>query len=146
MAVLKSITSANSEYLLLCPAVFAVGQALEQFDSDNAFDTEEVTPVDVKKGVDGFMASGWIPHLTKQTIHFMADSDSIETIDQIFYAQEQQREIIQLNASIWLPGPGTVYTCRNGRLTKWKPLPDAKKMLEAQTCEITWDVVQRSNA
>lgn len=143
---LRTITSANSEFLLLCAQVFPVGQPLQQFDSDNAFDTEDVVPVETKKGVDGFMASGWVPHMTKQTVHFMADSNSIDVIDQIFYVQEQQREVVVLSASIWLPGPGTIYTCSNGRLTKWKPLPDAKKMLEAQTAEFTWDVVTRSNA
>lgn len=143
---LKTITSANSEFLLLCPQVFPVGQVLEQFDTDNAFDTEDVTPVETKLGVDGNMASGWVPHLTKMTIHFMADSDSIDTIDQIYAVQDQQREVIVLNASIWLPSVGRVYTCTNGRLTKWKPLPDAKKLLEAQTAELTWERVTRQNA
>lgn len=143
---LKSITSANSDFLLLCPAVFASGQSLGQFDSDAAFDTEEVTPAETKQGVDGRMASGWVPHLTKMTLHFMADSDSIDIIDQIYYVQEQQREVVQLNASIWLPSVGRVYTCTNGRLVGWKPLPDAKKLLEAQICKLTWETVARSNA
>jgi hypothetical protein len=143
---LRTITSANSEFLLTCLQVFPVGQPLQQFDTDNAIDTEEITPVETKLGVDAFMASGWVPHLQKMTVHFMADSLSIDTIDQIYYVQEQQQEIVVLSASILLPSLQRVYTCSNGRLTKWKPLPDAKKLLEGQTAEFTWNTVRRSNA
>lgn len=143
---LKTITSANSEFALICPAVFAFPQIIQQFETDNAFDTEDVSPVEVKQGVDGFMASGFTPFLTKMTVHLMADSDSIATFDQIFAVQKQQREVVRLDASIWLPATGVVYTCSNGRLTKWKPLPDAKKLLDAQTAELTWETVDPSNA
>lgn len=146
MAAFKTITAANSEFVLLCPAAFAGPQFLQQYATDDAFDTEDVTPVETKQGVDGFMASGFTPFLTKMTVHLMADSDSIDTFDQIFAVMKSQREVVRLDASIWLPATGKVYTCTNGRLTKWKPLPDAKKLLDPQNAELTWESVDPSNA
>lgn len=142
---MATLTAANSEFVIVCPAVFAVPQFLEGYSSDDAFDTEEMTIAETKKGVDGIKSAGWLPSIPKQNIHLQADSNAIDIFDQIFAAMKQAREIVRLDASIVLPGQGTVYIMTNGTLVKYKPLPDVKKLLEPQNFGIEWAEVDKSN-
>lgn len=143
---MATITAANSEFVIVCPQVFAVPQVIEGYATEDAFDTEEVTIAEVKVGVDGKKSEGFTPFLTPQSIHLQADSNSIFVFDQIFAAMKAAREVVRIDGSIWLPGPGTVYSMNNGTLTKYKPLPDAKKLLEAQSFTIVWGSTDKSNA
>lgn len=142
---MATITAANSEFVIVCPQVFAVPQTLQGYATDDAFDTEEVTLAETKLGVDAFKSAGFIPYLITQAIHLQADSTAIAVFDAIAQAMTSSREVVELTGSIWLPGPGTVYDMANGTLTKYKPLPDVKKLLEPQNFSIVWQSATKSN-
>lgn len=138
---MATITSANSEYILTIPLVFAVAQPLDRYATDDAFDTEDVTPVEAKMGVDGKMSYGFTPFMTKQILHFQADSDSIAVFDTWLQAMETVNEVFPADGSIILPAVGKIVTLTNGVLTRAKKLPDNKKLLEPQSYELTWEKV-----
>lgn len=138
---MATITAANSEFILSIPGVFTVDQPLDGYATDDAFDNEDVVPSEAKLGVDGKMSAGYTPYLFKQMIHLQADSDAILIFDGWRQAMDTVREVFFANGTIILPAVGKIVTLTKGTLTRAKPLPDVKKLLEAQTYEITWNKV-----
>jgi hypothetical protein len=138
---MATITAANSEFVLRIPGVFSVDQPLEGYATDDAFDNEDVVPTEAKLGVDAIMSAGYTPYLFKQMIHLQADSDAIFVFDQWRQAMDTVREVFFASGTIILPAVGKIVTLTKGTLTRAKPLPDVKELLEAQTYEITWQSV-----
>lgn len=141
---MATITSANSEFIIRVPDVFAVDQPLQGFATDDAFSSEDVSPAEVKMGVDGVMSGGFTPFPTKMLIHFQADSPSIQTFTDWLQAMEAVRETFIANGVIQLPAVGKIITLTKGILTRAKKIPDVKKLLDPQTFEITWQTVSVS--
>ena len=141
---MATLTSANSQFTLNVPGVFPGPITLQGYATDDAFGTEEVSPVEAKIGVDGRKSSGFTPYLVRQTIHLQADSQSVILFDQWLGALQAAGDDLVASASIWSPSLNKVWDCQNGSLTKAKTVPDAKKIFEAQTYEITWESVQVS--
>lgn len=139
---MATITAANSEFILSIPGVFSVDQPLDGYATDDAFDSEDVSPTEAKIGVDAKMSAGYTPYLFKQVIHLQADSDAIQVFDDWRQAMDTVREVFFASGTILLPAVGKIVTLTKGTLTRAKPLPDVKKLLEPQTYEITWQGVQ----
>jgi hypothetical protein len=142
---MATLTSANSEFILNVPDVFAGPVVLQGYATDDAFDTEDVNPVEAKIGVDGRKSSGFTPYLVKQVIHLQADSPAVAIFDQWLGALNAAQDDLVASASIWSPSLGKAWSCINGSLTRAKIVPDAKKIFESQNYEITWESVQVSN-
>lgn len=143
----RTITSANSIFTLTpgVAAGFVAPIQVQGFATDDAFDIEDVNPVEVRKGVDGKKSSGYTPYTVKQSIHLQADSPSIDLFDQWLNAMDSIREDITCGGSIVIPSVGKVYTLLNGSITRVSKMAPNKKVLEPQTYEITWDAVQVAN-
>lgn len=140
---MATITAANSEFILRIPGVFSVDQPLDGYATDDAFDSEDVSPTEAKLGVDAKMSAGYTPYLFKQLIHLQADSDAIFVFDTWRQSMDQVQEVFYAdNGTILLPAVGKIVTLTKGTLTRAKPLPDVKKLLDPQTYEITWQRVQ----
>ncbi len=142
---MSTLTSANSEFTLTVPDVFPGPVTLQGYATDDAFDTEDVNPVEARIGVDGRKSSGFTPYLVKQVIHLQADSPAIELFDQWLGALNAARDDLTASGSIWAPSLGKTWALTNGSLTRGKPVPDAKKVFEPQTYEITWERVDVSS-
>lgn len=142
----RTLTSANSEFVINVPAVFAGPQVIQGYMTDDAFGAEDVNPVEAKIGVDGRKSSGYTPYLVKQLIHVQADSPSIDFFEQWLAALNAVRDDLTADdASIWAPSLGKAYAFTNGSLTRAKPMPDAKKIFDGQSYEITWAFLDISN-
>lgn len=141
----KTITSTNSEYTLVIPGVFPVGQPLQGYAADDAFSNEAPDFAEIRMGVDGIMSAGYTPAPTKQTVTLQPDSPSIAVFDTWLGAIKAGREIVYANASIVLPGVQKSYTLTKGVLTTPKQMPDVKKVLEPQTYVITWESILPAN-
>lgn len=141
MAAQKTITSANSVFALKIAGVYDSPQILKGYAADDAFSTSDVTPNEVLMGVDGIMSFGFTPYTTEMNISFQADSPSIVIMDNWIKAQLQARETFVASGEITLSGTGRKYTATKGVMTKGKPLPDAKKVLQPVTYTITWESV-----
>lgn len=142
---MSSITSANSEFVLVIPEVFGGPVILQGYAVDDAFGSEDVSPVEAKMGVDGRKSSGFTPYMVKMLIHLMPDSPATAIFDQWNGALYAARDDLQASGSIWSPSLGKAWTLNNGSLTRFKPIPDAKKVFDAQTYEITWESTPVTN-
>ena len=141
MAAKRTITSANSVFTLVVPDVFPVPQTLQGYAVDDAFDTESVEISEALMGVDGKMSAGYTPAITVMTVHLMADSPSVDLFDAWRGAETQAQEVFFAQATISLPSVGKGYVLNNGVLTGYKPISDAKKVLQAVAYTIKWEAV-----
>lgn len=137
-----SITSANSQIFLAVANVFPVAQQIQGYAAEDIFDSEDVELAEVQLGLDGKQASGWIPHNVKWRITLIANSPSIAFFEAWIAAQNALQDVYTATGNVLLKGPGRKYAMSNGTLTRAKLMPDAKKTLQPQTYEITWESVQ----
>jgi hypothetical protein len=71
------------------------------------------------------------------------DSPSLAYFDQWLAAMDTGLDAYPASGVITMPGNGAVYTLTQGWLTQYKNMPDAKKLLQPQEMEITWQLVQK---
>ncbi|TAM15968.1 MAG: hypothetical protein EPN65_16775 [Pandoraea sp.] len=136
-----SITSANSQILLAVATIFPVAQPIQGYSAEDIFESEDVELAEVQLGLDGKQASGWIPFNVKWRITLRANSDSISFFDTWIASQNALQDIYTATGTVTLKGPGKKYSLVNGTLTRGRIIPDAKKTLQPQTYEITWEQV-----
>lgn len=144
MAAIKTITSANSVFALRIAGVYDTPQILKGYAADDAFSTSDMSPSEVLMGVDGVMSAGFTPYPLEMNISFQADSPSIKIMDSWIKSMQNSREIFWAYGEITLPSTGLKYTATKGTMTKGKPLPDAKKVLQPVTYTITWESITPS--
>ncbi len=142
---MATLTSANSEFVLTIPDVFAGPVIIQGYATDDAFGSEDVSPVEAKIGVDARKSSGYTPYLIKVPIHIQSDSPAIQIFDQWNGAILAAKDDLTCSGSIWSPSLGLAWALNNGSLTRFKPIPDAKKIFEARTFEITFESIEVSN-
>jgi hypothetical protein len=138
MASFKTITSANSVYMLQILDLFPTAQQLQGYSTDAAFATESYDPVEAMMGVDGIMSAGWVPVIKKQTISLQADSSSCDIFDAWNSAQQTARELYFAMGTIVLPALGKEYTMWKGVLSTYVPHAEAAKTLRFRQFGITW--------
>lgn len=136
---MATLTTANSEFIILVPLVFSSPQIIQGYATDDAFGTEDVTPTEAKIGVDAKKSSGRTPYLTKMLIHIQSDSPANDIFEQWNGAIIAANDDLTASGSIMSPSLGKAWTLNNGSLTRYKVIPDAKKLFEARTYEITWE-------
>lgn len=135
----KTITAANSVYLLTIPGLYSTAQLLQGYATDDAFATEAVDTAEVVKGVDGNMSAGFVPYLTKQTLMLQADSNSQEIFENWLAAMLEAREVLYANATLSIPSLERKYAMIKGVLTNVQATPSAKKTMQPRPWIITWD-------
>lgn len=141
---MSTITSANSKltFTVRSPAGIVVGPfTVQGYASDDAFATDAVERAIAMMGVDGFMSAGYVPSMTPQTIHLQADSPSIDLFEAWDGAQSVLRDVLFADGVLALPGLQKAYGLVKGVLTRVTPIPQAKKVLQPVTYEITWQSV-----
>lgn len=138
---MASISAVNSIIMLSVTGVFPVPQQLQGFGSDDAFGSDTLESSEVLMGVDRHLSGGFVAVPVKQNYTLMADSASIFFFDTWWAAQQQAGEVFPANGIILLPPIGKKWTMTKGFLTGYKPLPDVKKLLQAQQFSITWESV-----
>jgi hypothetical protein len=137
----KTITAANSIYMLSILGLFPVPQQLSGFSADAAFSTEAITPFEGVMGVDGNLSGGWVPVERKQSIMIMPDSPSSDMFDAWHAAEEAAREKYIAAAVIIMSATGREYTCLKGFLSTYTPIPEVGKVLKARSFGITWQSI-----
>lgn len=137
----KSITSANAIIQITVANLYPTPQQLQQFSVEDIYDTDDIEPAEVMMGVDGVLTGGWVAAAVKQGFSLMADSPSNDLFEAVYRAQLAARDIYRFGASITLPSLGKAYTCTRGIMTGYKPIADAKKLLQPRKFTITWERV-----
>lgn len=137
----KTITSANSVFTLSVPDVNPTPQTLQGYGVDDAFSGDDVDTAEVVKGVDGLKSSGFVPYIPVTKVVLQANSPSIDFMESWLSANLSAQEDFLAQCTILLPGLNKLYVGTDGTLKRAKPIPDAKKVLQAQTYEIHWDTL-----
>jgi hypothetical protein len=136
-----SITSTNAIIMIGVTGIFPVPFQLQQFAADDIFDVESIEAAETMMGVDGVLTGGMVFVPVRMTISLMADSVSNVLFDTWWALTQQARDIFPANGNVILKGTGQKWTLVNGILTNYKPLPDAKKILQPRRHQITWQQV-----
>lgn len=141
---MTDITSANA-VLTITPRVagiIGVGAfTVEGFASDDAFMSETVDSAEAVMGVDGRMSIGYTPYIVKQTITLQADSPSVALFEDILAAQNTLKTPIIVDAVLAYPSVQKSYIFSKGALTRVTPFSAAKKILQPQQFELSWELV-----
>ncbi len=125
-----SITAANAVFTLTAAGLYTAPQQIQQFGVDDAFDSEAVENGEIVKGVDGFIAAGWLPTQPRLNVTLMANSPSQDLFDNIFQNEQAARDKILLQGLIIVPGISKKYTLINMYLFSFMHLAPAKKTLQ----------------
>lgn len=136
-----TITSVNAVLALVIPGVYNSPVVIQGFSTDDMFDLDSFPKVETRMGADGHLSQGYIHHARKMKIKLEADSPSGQVFDNWAQAMDTINDAISCSGTIILPSNGLQATLNNGALTLYSDVPGAKKMLEPQTYEITFESV-----
>lgn len=140
-----SITSANARLALSAsgPAGIIVGLfTVQGYAQDAAFAVETVDAAEVLMGVDGKMAAGYLPRITKFNVSLMANSPSRPLFEAIDNAQKVLGDVLTLNGVLAAPSLGTSWALVNGVLSRLTPIPTARRSFsEPVVYELSWESV-----
>lgn len=133
-----NITAANAIYFITAPPLYPTPQQLQGWGVAEAFDTEQAETAEVQIGVDAFVAAGWLPRVTRQTLTFLAAAPSIDIFEQLVMAQDQLQQNFSLAGQITIIATGRKYNLPDGTLTRFPALPNARRVLDPRRFEIIW--------
>ena len=137
-----SITSANAVIMFSIPNLYNTPQQLQGFAADDIFDTEIMDAVETLMGVDGILSGGKVFAPVSQGYALQADSPSISIFDTWWGQMQVLNDVYTANATVTFPGLQTKYALTKGFLTKYPPIPDAKKILQPRKFSVMWQGVQ----
>lgn len=138
---MSSITSANSIFMLTIPGLYAVPQQLQGFAAEDIFDTEDIDTSEEYMGADGKLSAGFIFVPVKQSVMLQADSASNALFEAWYAAEQAAREKFFAQAVVQIPSIKRTYLLKNGVLKGYKPIPDAKKVLQPRKFGFVWESV-----
>lgn len=133
-----SITSANAVFLISVPLILPTSQQLQDWAVDDIYDVDDVDATDTAMSVDGFLTGGMIFAPKPMNVALMADSPSIAFFDAWYAAQYAATDAFPAQGVITLTSVGRAFTLTTGFLSRYKPMPDAKKTLQPRKFRITW--------
>jgi len=137
----NNITSANSTLALGVVGLFTVPQALQGFSAGDAYSIDTVDISQVLMGVDGVMSSGWVPQIKTMNVTLQSDSLSNTFFEAWYAAQEVAKNTYSAFGVINQPALSRVYTLKNGILSNYAPLADAKEVLQPRKFQIKWELI-----
>ena len=141
-----SITAANAIVMLTVPELFLTPQQLQGFAADDVYDTDGINSVETMMGVDGRLSGGFVFVPVAQNYALQADSDSVRFFDTWWTQMQAAQDVYPANGTVLLPAVGKKFTMTRGFLTGYKPIPDAKRVLQPIRFAITWNRVAPSPA
>jgi|SRR5271156_1657290 len=137
-----SITSADAVVTLWQPILFPTPLQLQQFAVDDIYDTDQIRNVEAQMGVDGTLSFGFVYAPIMQNFALQANSPSIAAFFDPIYAQQiLGKTVYPISGTIALPSLGKKWAMTNGAMTDYKPMPDAKRVLQMQRFRVTWNQV-----
>ena len=142
----RTITAANAAITFTVPGLFDTPFTLQGFAADDIFDTDDVDNVELSMGLDSKLSAGWSPKEVVQKFMMQANSVTLDRINQWAEAERTGQEKLPCSGSVTLPSIGKKFALTNGYLTKYKPMPGAKKKLEPVPFTITWESVSAASS
>ena len=140
----RTITSTDAIFALVIPGVFGSPQIIQGWSADDMFDLDACSKVETMFGIDGHLSLGYVKKPRKMKLKFNADSPSLQVFDAWASAMDATTNAIPCDAYVTMIANGAEYIMLNGGLTSYKDMPDAKKLLQPITLEITWESVTKT--
>lgn len=137
----RTITSADSTFVISSADFALAATVLEGYAADAAFAMDNSDTAETSLGVDGKLSAGWVPRSYNQTITLQADSPSRDVFDALVTGQDAGRTIYRLNGVITLPGNQRSYSLSRGVLKNYTAMPAAQRVLQPMTFVIEWESV-----
>lgn len=138
------ITSSNVQVFLTVEGVFGVGnpQQLQGFAADDAFTAEAFDVAETRMGVDGNLSAGYTPSVKRWTVTLQPDSPCVPIFDEWYLNQAALKQLFVGGITIDYPALSKTYDMSVCWLKNYKPMGDAKKVIDPQTFTIEYqDVV-----
>ena len=141
------ITSADAILTMTQPTLFPNPQQIQNFGTDDVYDTDQIRTLEAMMGVDGVLSFGFVFVPVLQNYTLMADSPSTTNFFDVIYTQQRAaKTTYPVNGVIVLPSLGKKFIMTNGGLSNYKVAPDAKRVLQPQKFQITWESIVPSPA
>ena len=141
----KTITAANAIIIFSVAGLQVSTAQLQGFSADDIFTTEDQQRIEALMGVDGKLSGGKVNNPVVQNYALQADSDSNDFFDDWNLAEVVAEDVYYANALVTLISIGKQWTCTKGVLSRFKPLPDAAKVLQPRRYTVTWEKVVPQN-
>lgn len=138
---MADITSNDVVFMISVPLVLPVPQRIQGFAVDDIFDVDDVDATDTMMGADGKLSGGVILSAIPMNITLQSDSDSLSFFEAWYYAQRLNRSTYAAQATVTFPSNGRVFALTKGFLSRFKPMPDAKRVLNPRKFRLTWEDV-----
>ena len=138
---MRTITSANSVFMLGASKLFNIPIQMQGYAADDAFSSEDVEFMEKYIGVDGKLSAGFIPYIVMLDFTLAADSASNLIMDAIITTEKAIREKLELNATIVIPGVGFTYAFTKGYLDKGSVIPSSGKTLKPRKFSLAFQDV-----
>lgn len=132
------ITSANAVFTISVPTLLPVPQQLQGFAADDIFDADDVDAGDIVMGADGILSGGMVFAPKPMNIALQADSPSIAFFDAWYNGEQAAIAKFTAQATVTFTSIGTSYSLITGFLSRYKPMADAKKILQPRKFRIVW--------
>lgn len=142
----RDLTNANSVIMLSVQGLYAAPQQLQGYAADDVFETESVDSAETMMGIDGKLSAGFVFVPVDWSMTLQANSDSNDIFDNWYQAQKAAKAPYFANATVFLPSIGKKWAMSNGVLTKFPPMPNGKKILQARKFTIRWEDVSPAAA
>lgn len=141
---MATLTGANAVVAISVTNLFPIPVQLQGFQTDDSFDVEEIEPNEVLMGVDGLLSGGRVFVAVPMTIMLQADSPSNSFFDQWNAAEQAVNDSYIANGIVRLNAVGGKWALTRGFLTRFKPIPAVKKLIQPRHFRITWNIVSVS--
>lgn len=133
-----AVTAADIVYTLTIPLVFTSPQLIQGYATDEVTDIPVLKSAEVMMGVDGILSAGFVYVPVPQTISLQADSASNDVFDAWWTQMQQTKQTYLASGLLKVPSIGKKYTLIGGVLTSYKPIANAKRLLQPRNYEITF--------
>ena len=127
---LGNITSANAQLYLTVDELYPAGIPLQNFSADSMATSDDMEISQVRMGVDGGMAAGYVANPYAVTITLEASSPSLETMQSILQAMKVNKRTYECSLILVIPATGQVHKWSHGVLTNGNPVPAPKRVLD----------------
>lgn len=126
---LGNITSANAQMYLVVDQLYPAGVPITNFSADSMMTSDDMEIAQVRMGVDGGMAAGYVANPYAVTITLEASSPSLETMQSILQAMKVNKRTYECKLVLTIPASGQVHVWSHGVLTNGNPVPAPKRFL-----------------
>lgn len=134
------LTAANVNISIVIPPLFTTPQRIQGFATDQVFTVPEIAPTETVMGVDGILSGGMVFVPIDTEFHLQANSPSVAIFDTWYLQQVAAETAYQASGTIIAPSLKKLWNVSNGFLVGYRPVPDARKILQPQPFRIRWNI------